>query len=690
MSRDLPANANLEHLRKQAKKLLSEIRDGKPAAIEQFRLLAPHAVVSLPKLTEVQHAIAREYGFDSWSKMKLHVESLVSKPASDEAPQSAPKAAATAPSGLPFEELEPLAKLRTAAAFEKLKAERDSGLASARNRLASQGHADGGVWVSTFLDIHVGFLDRLCRQISDIWKELISKKGQRMSDEAIALIMQKVDAVLTDTPRQIIESGQSSSSTLREAWILAEAERRISVLRAGLRRDLEIQQKEEELLMPGQRTVDPVVEGPQDDLLPLYRKIQFERDLQALLGRSGERAPLSLLFFDLDHFKLVNDNYGHLVGDEVLIGVANCAKDVCGSKGRCYRWGGEELAALLPNYNTAEAASLAERIRGAVSKLTFTNFPDKVTVSVGVSCYPETSQNAEKLVEHADAAMYAAKQAGRDQIASAPSVAGSNFQVPSRFLGVGAPQQPPLSAEIVFRRVQQARQELGRASQPNFSLAAWPLQPVNFVNIFESPEAPIVRLLEKPPRLRNGGFDLPTGIPSVILQAQLRRCLVSNHELLEVWRDGALICIVPGDDWHLCWNTHSSADTGLRINTLALAETVYLFCDWVIKAYENAVPAPPKLKIRMMLSDMTMNGKPFSLNPHRVSELWLNDDRRLAPGAVPGIHAEIDVDRVGAKPGILAYYLLSDLYSWFGFNAVDMPYVNREKEPPTIDTSQLI
>jgi len=540
MPRDLPASSNLEHLRKQAKRLLRDFRRGRPAAVEQFRLLASRAPLDLPKLADAQHAVAREYGFDSWPKMKSYVELQTRKSNPDEIP----------------------------------------------------------------------------------------------------------------VPRLI-------------------------------------QAKEEEPFMPDQLTQNPGDDGGQDDLLPLYRKLRFETGLKALVSQAGEHSPLSLLFADLDHFKQVNDQYGHPVGNEVLIGVATAAKAVCANKGHCYRWGGEELAILLPNYTAAEAAALAERIRQAVSKLEFSKYPGKMTISVGVSCYPETSTTAERLVEHADVAMYKAKRAGRDRVVAAASIPDADSRAASRFSGVGGPQQPLLSVKTVFSRVQRARRELGREGKPCFSLAAWPSEPVDFPNLFESPEVPIVRLLEHPPRLRNNGFDLATRTRSIILEGQLRRCLVPQHKLLEVWRDGSLICTVPGDDWGLCWNTHSSAVTGLRINTLALAENVYLFCDWTIKAYENAVPAPPKMKIRMMLSDMTVNGKPFSLNPYSVSEVWLDHDRRPAPAAAPGVHSEIEISRVNAKPGVLAYCLLADLYSWFGFNAVEMPYINRGEQPPTVDTTQL-
>src|SRR2546422_8764514 len=165
-------------------------------------------------------------------------------------------------------------------------------------------------------------------------------------------------------------------------------------------------------------------ESERDDLLPVYRKRQFDRDLPRLLSESSEHAPLSLLFLDLDNLKQVTDRYGHPVGDEVLRGVASAVNTACAAKGHCYRWGGDELGVLLPNYSSAEAASLAERIRHAVSKLEIQNYPHDVTISVGVACHPETS-SGDRLVEHADNAMYQAKQKGRNQVCTAPFLAAA-------------------------------------------------------------------------------------------------------------------------------------------------------------------------------------------------------------------------------------------------------------------------
>lgn len=250
-------------------------------------------------------------------------------------------------------------------------------------------------------------------------------------------------------------------------------------------------------------------------------------------------------------------------------------------------------------------------------------------------------------------------------------------------------QPPAFTVDTVFRRVQQARREVGYEGKPALSLVAWPLQPIDFPNLFESHEAPVVRLLEHPPSLREAGFDFDTRRVSSIVEGRLRRCLIPDHKIVEVWRDGPLICVVPGDDWHLCWGMRSTEETGLRINNLALAETVYLFCEWSLRIYKHAVPAPERFKVRLMLSDMTVNGRPCSLNPYRPNDFNLNENRRAAPGPLPGQHVEIEVERESADAGVMAYRLLSDLYAWFGFNSDEMPYVDRGQAPPRIDLEQI-
>ena len=122
---------------------------------------------------------------------------------------------------------------------------------------------------------------------------------------------------------------------------------------------------------------------------------------------------LSLLFVDLDHFKEVNDQFGHLAGDEVLRHVAAVLQDVAREGDVVARVGGEEFCVLLPHTAAIGARLPAERVRAAVAVL---RDPVPLTVSVGVASYPEDAAAARDLFEKADAALYEAKRRGRNRV----------------------------------------------------------------------------------------------------------------------------------------------------------------------------------------------------------------------------------------------------------------------------------
>ena len=136
--------------------------------------------------------------------------------------------------------------------------------------------------------------------------------------------------------------------------------------------------------------------------------------------RTGE--PLSALMIDLDHFKRVNDERGHLVGDSVLRAVAGALAAGVRKTDRCARYGGEEFVVLLPSSPKADALAVAEKLRASVAALA----PDgiSVTVSIGVASLPADAPTAERLLDAADQALLAAKRAGRDRVVAAPEASG--------------------------------------------------------------------------------------------------------------------------------------------------------------------------------------------------------------------------------------------------------------------------
>ncbi len=156
-------------------------------------------------------------------------------------------------------------------------------------------------------------------------------------------------------------------------------------------------------------------EDEQDDRLPLRRRRGFDRDLQESARQcatSGQ--PLGLVMIDLDLFKSVNDTHGHPTGDEVLQVVSQRVVQRLGRKGRAYRYGGEELALLLPGYSWEEALGLAERLRKDIAAAPMTGKGLLVTASFGVASIPDDAPDGAALLQRADQALYAAKRAGRN------------------------------------------------------------------------------------------------------------------------------------------------------------------------------------------------------------------------------------------------------------------------------------
>ncbi len=137
-----------------------------------------------------------------------------------------------------------------------------------------------------------------------------------------------------------------------------------------------------------------------------------------------EKRPLALLMLDIDHFKAINDNYGHLCGDYALCFITETLKEVVNRPGDIVaRYGGEEFAVLLPDTNIEGAYTLAERIRVELENRVF-RFNDhsiNLTVSIGcvADCPYNTNRNLSGLIEAADKAMYAAKRSGRNSVKTA-------------------------------------------------------------------------------------------------------------------------------------------------------------------------------------------------------------------------------------------------------------------------------
>jgi diguanylate cyclase (GGDEF)-like protein len=145
------------------------------------------------------------------------------------------------------------------------------------------------------------------------------------------------------------------------------------------------------------------------------RKEAFNAALPVLFAAAQSAgSPLSLIMADIDHFKAVNDTYGHPKGDDVLKEVAACVASTVEGKGLAFRYGGEEMTIVLPNHDQHEATAVAERIRVTVDARRPGGLT--VTASFGVATFPAHAATWEELLSQADAAMYDAKNRGRNLV----------------------------------------------------------------------------------------------------------------------------------------------------------------------------------------------------------------------------------------------------------------------------------
>lgn len=167
-----------------------------------------------------------------------------------------------------------------------------------------------------------------------------------------------------------------------------------------------------------------------DALTKLYNRAHFIAKLEEELHRAERyQTPLSLLLLDIDNFKSVNDTHGHQAGDAYLEALAGLIVSSVRQVDIAARYGGEEMAIILPNTGTANAMALAERLRSTVESLEvpFEELTILRTISIGVSTYvPGSVKDPDELLVAADKALYAAKRGGRNRVVLCPEALGSS------------------------------------------------------------------------------------------------------------------------------------------------------------------------------------------------------------------------------------------------------------------------
>jgi diguanylate cyclase (GGDEF)-like protein len=260
------------------------------------------------------------------------------------------------------------------------------------------------------------------------------RRLRRLRSAAQAIASGKVDTRVDAGGRDEIAQVSQATNVMVDTLVglLEETKQQRDELAKGeeLKRLHEELQREQEALREANARLTDLATTDMLTNLPNHRA------LQSLLENECERArryghALSLLFFDGDRFKQVNDTYGHAIGDVVLRELGERARRVLRAGDTVGRFGGEEFLVLLPETGEPEALIVAERLRNAVAAFPLAANEVEggiaVTVSIGVSSYPTDGSTASSIQEQADQAMYWAKRLGRNQVRTAAEAARANL-----------------------------------------------------------------------------------------------------------------------------------------------------------------------------------------------------------------------------------------------------------------------
>ena len=160
-----------------------------------------------------------------------------------------------------------------------------------------------------------------------------------------------------------------------------------------------------------------------DELTGFFNRRAFQEEFTRLLAKARSQTvemPLSLALIDIDHFKRINDDYGHVAGDHVLIELAKIVYEAVGEEAVCARYGGDETAILFVGKEREQAFLILEQIRLAAAncqiKISEDQLIEGISISGGVASFPVDGRSEVELLRKADQALYRAKVAGRNQI----------------------------------------------------------------------------------------------------------------------------------------------------------------------------------------------------------------------------------------------------------------------------------
>jgi diguanylate cyclase (GGDEF)-like protein len=237
-----------------------------------------------------------------------------------------------------------------------------------------------------------------------------------------------------------------------------------------------------------------------DALTGLYNRVSFEEYLKhALVVARRNQTVLSVLFIDLDRFKIINDTLGHDIGDEVLKAVASRLKSTLRESDFISRWGGDEFVVILENMASAsDAAIISTNIIQALQKpIAFNAHSLTTTASIGIAVYPENGKDSNTLIKHADSAMYLAKETGKN-----------NFRYYTKELSEGI--QYKLNIDMALRDAVE-HNEFSMVFQPQYKLNTKTIHSIEALVRWNSPTLGTVSPAEFIPIAEENRTIIPLG-----------------------------------------------------------------------------------------------------------------------------------------------------------------------------------
>lgn len=263
------------------------------------------------------------------------------------------------------------------------------------------------------------------------------------------------------------------------------------------------------------------------------------------------------------------------------------------------------------------------------------------------------------------------------------SLQASAEEIMSRLNSLPSAEIAKVDQQQIEQRVEDAIKACQLRGSPTFVLVGIPTRKLNLRQLFESRSSEVSRLIERPPQLRDVGFNIDAGHNSKIVEGKARRSVLEEYKLLELGRDGLAIFVAHGGSDFLCWGRSNRQMDGRLINQVALVESVYLFVLLFFTACREEKDFNGTARLQLRLLGMEENGKPALLEsgPASRSSSLLGVKR----AASSSMNFECEVSLGKHDPERAALLLLAELYAWFGFEEDKIPYTRSTNAGRSID-----